>query len=192
MISHHLKVYKGDVNVSFGGFLHTPERGAIFQASKPYLQDATFFCFKERDSHSSFSRLAAPFHTIVWLINGILLFTVTIIILSTKKLSRKWRHFFIGGRLNRTPILNMWTAVLGYPITKLQNFGIFARTITLLWIILWLLIRSSYQGALYKHLQNPQFTSGFDTIAKIQASDCKIFAPPTVQLTIKRLFNEDR
>ena len=93
--------------------------------------------------------------------------------------------------------MNMWTTVLGYAvdnprIAEHRYFGTFARTILMLWIILWLLIRSSYQGALYTHLQAQRFTSAFDTIEKIQASDCKIIVPRVVQSTLKRLFNEKR
>lgn len=127
---------------------------------------------------------------------GALLFAAAIIILLTKKLNQKLRHFFIGGRLNRTPILNMWATVLGNPIenprfAERRYFGTFARTIALLWIILWLLIRSSYEGALYTHLRGQRFTSAFDTIQKIQNTDCKIFVPSVVQLTAN-LFDEKR
>lgn len=185
------------MNVTFGGFLYTPERGAILQASKPYLQDVTFFCFKQKDAYSAFTRLTSPFQDLVWFIIGVLLIATAIIILLTKKLNRKWRHFYIGGRLNRTPILNMWTTALGLPINNphiadRRYFGTFARTILILWVILWLLIRNSYMGALYTHLRGKRFVSAFDTIQKIQESDCKIIVPPIVKSTAEHLFGEER
>lgn len=185
------------MNLTIGGYLQTTDRASIFQASQPYIQASTIFCFKDKEIHSSFMRLTAPYHGSVWVIIGALLVAAAIIILLTKKLNQKWRHFYIGGRLNRTPILNMWTTVLGSPINnpriaERRYFGTFARTIVLLWIILWLLIRSSYMGALYTHLRGKQFTSAFDTIQKIQDSDCKVVASPLVQSTLKHLFTEER
>lgn len=185
------------MNVTFGGFLYTPTRAGLLQASKPYLQDVTFFCFKEHDAYSAFDRFTSPFQYFVWIIMGALLCVATIIILLTKKLSRKWRHFYIGGRLNRTPILNMYLTALGLPINnpriaERRYFSTFARTILLLWIMLWLLIRSGYQSILYKHLRGERFTSAFNTIHKIQESDCKIIVPPLVKSTATHLFSENR
>lgn len=139
----------------------------------------------------------APFQELVWAVSGAVLIAAAIIILLTKKLSQKWRHFYIGGRLNRTPILNMWMTVLGLPVnnprmTNKRYFGTFARTILIFWIVLWLLIRSGYQGILYTHLRGQRFTSALDTIQKIQESDCKIIVPPLVQATAVHLFGADR
>lgn len=191
------KLHKGDVNLSIGGYIQTPDRLSTFQASQPYLQASTIFCFNEKEVASSFTRLTASFQDLVWTIIGALLIAAAIIILLTKKLSRKWRHFYIGGRLNRTPILNMWTTLLGSPInnprfTYRRYFGTFARTILILWIILWLLIRGGYQGILYKQLRRQRFTSAFDTIQKIQESDCKIISPWVVRPALTELFTKER
>lgn len=119
------------------------------------------------------------------------------IILLTKKLSRPLRHFLIGGQLNRTPILNLWTSVLGNSISNPQmsnrrNFGTFARTLIILWIFLWLIVRNSYQGALYTYLQANRVSSPYNTINKIQKSDCKIIASRSGYRFIKNMFNVDR
>lgn len=185
------------MDFAIGGCLQSIDRATIFQTSQPYLQASTVFAFYEKELDSSFTRFTAPFRSFVWITIAALLFVASIIILLTKKLSRKWRHFYIGGRLNRTPILNMWTAAVGLPInnphiSERRYFGTFARTILILWIILWLLIRGGYQGLLYTHLRGQRFISAFDTIHKIQESDCKIIVPPVVQSTAVHLFGEER
>lgn len=88
--------------------------------------------------------------------------------------------------------------VLGNPIssphiTSTQYFGTFARTLMLLWIILWLVLRNSYQGALYNYLQSHRLSSSFDTIEKIQASNCKIITTVSgYMLFLKDMFSLDR
>lgn len=118
----------------------------------------------------------------MWLLIGGTLSLSIGMILLTKKLPRQWRHFIIGGRRNRTPILNMWNTVLGGPIcnSRMKHrrlFGTFGRTLLMLWILLWFVIRNSYQGSLYEFLQRHRFSSPYDTIEKIDDTNCKIFMP---------------
>lgn len=142
--------------------------------------EITVFNFIAVDS--PFTRLTAPFPLEIWLMIGGTLAAAIAMILLTKTLSRKWRHFYIGGRLNRTPILNMWMTVLGSPVcnprmTNRRSFGTFARTLLMLWILLWFVLRNSYQGSLYNFLQRHRFSSVYDTIEKIYEADCKILIP---------------
>lgn len=169
----------------------------FFSPSSPYLQSSMGFCYKEIDSVSPLARITAPFRIRVWIVMAVLLLIAIIIILLTKKLSRKWRHFFISGRLNRTSILNMWASLLGMPICNpriidRRYFGTFARTLTLLWMILWFVIRNSYQASLYTYLQSHRFTSAYDTIEKIQNSNCKVIVIPSGMSFLKDMFSQDR
>lgn len=87
--------------------------------------------------------------------------------------------------MNRTPILNMWNSVLGNSIANKhiaygKKFGILARTLLFYWIILWFILRNTYQGALYTYLQSNRVSSPYDKIEKVIESDCKIVIPPTV------------
>lgn len=109
---------------------------------------------------------------------------IKFIILLTKKLTRKWRHFYIGGQVNRSPILNIWTVdlvkgIANPRITSGRNHGTFARTLLMFWILLWFVIRSCYEGALFNKFQNNRIESPFDTVDKVRASDCNILATPT-------------
>lgn len=135
----------------------------------------------------------APFRFGLWLvICGTLILAIAILLLS-KWLAPKWRHFIIGGRLNRSPVLNMWTLILGNPhIISGRHIGTFSRTLILLWIFLWFVIRNSYQGALYNNMQSRRFTSAFDSIEKIQQSDCKILTTLGGYYVLKDLFGADR
>lgn len=190
-------MFSGEVNLTIGGYALSNERFLYFSPSNPYLQASMGFCYKETVEYLPFTRLASPFRPRVWIVICILLLITILIILLTKKLNKKWRHFFIGGQMNRTPILNMWASLLGMSICNPRiangrSLGTFARTLTLLWIILWFVIRNSYQGALYTYLQSHRLTSAYDTIEKVRASDCKVISTYSGYAFLKHLFTRDR
>lgn len=191
------KVFDGSAEFAIGGYILSKERTQLFSPTNPYLQASIGFCFKETKAYSPLTRLSAPFQYRVWIIIGSILFTSMVVILLTKKLSRKWRHFYIGGRMNRNPILNMWNSFLGMPIanrriSRGQNFGNFARTLTILWILVWLIMRNAYQGSLYTYLQSHRLTSPYDTVEKIRRSNCKILSTPSTYNLIRHIFSRDR
>lgn len=193
-----IKVLEGNAHLTIGGYILAKERTLLFSTSNPYLQASIGFCFKETDKTVSLMRLAAPFNTQVWCISGTFVMVSMITILLTKMMSNKWRHFFIGGRLNRTPIMNMWNSLLGNPISNQQiahgrRFANFARALTILWIILWFVMRQMYQALLYTHLSSNQLSSPYDTIEKIRNSDCKIIGTTAAyNILIKDFVNRDR
>lgn len=187
----------GETNFTLA--LMLPGRELNWSMSDPALYFPFEFIYKETDSDfdSSIYQLLAPLSPIVWFsITAFVLLTI-VIILITKKLTRKQRHFIIGGKRNRAPILAMWAIVFGLAvvnrrISKRKFFGTFARTLALFWIILWLIIRNAYQGALYSSLRGHHFTSPFDTVEKVNASDCKIITPLVGYVAVKHLFSHDR
>lgn len=138
----------------------------------------------------------APFQSSIWIAICLMIFASMIVILLTKRLSKKWRHYYIGGQMNRSPILNMWIYVLGLSIsnTKMsgRNFSNFARVLTILWTVQWLIIRSAHQGALYEYLHANRSTSPFDTIDKIRRSDCKVMTTASKYHLIKDIIPRDR
>lgn len=141
-----------------------------------YMHHSFIFAFSQRDLFATpLARLMAPFQGCVWISIACLIIISIVAILLTKKLSAKQRHFIIGGHLNRTPILNMMNALIGNVIpnqqmTKFQYFGVFARTLTILWIFFWLIVRNSYQGAMYEFLQSQRVNSPYDTVDKVRVS----------------------
>lgn len=99
--------------------------------------------------------------------------------------------------MNRTPILNVWAVFLGRAIANPQitsgrSFSNFARTLVLLWILLWFVIRSSYESALYSFLKDYRPPSPYDTIEKIIASDCNVIANVPGYSSIKHLVKKER
>lgn len=166
--------------MTIGAYLLTKDRAQWLSPSLPYFQTSIGLAVRENFiSASPFSQLAAPFNPFLWLIICIVLCTSMMIILLTKALPPRARHFFIGGRMNRTPILNMINLFLGGLLSNrtmrhLRYFGTFARTLTMFWILLSLFLRKSYEGTLFSFLQTHEAPSQCDTVEKVRSSDCKI------------------
>lgn len=155
----------------------TPSRNHYMMASDSYVHVALGFAvLPSFDVSTPLEKLLAPFTAHMWEISSLFVVLAVIIILLTKKLTRRRRHFIIGGYLNSTPILNMWNSFLGGGIgnprfSRARFLSTFARTLLAIWLIGCLIIRGSYQGALYGFLQREILSSPFDTIAKINESD---------------------
>lgn len=186
------------MNLTVGALMMIEERVRILSPSDWYLQSAMGFVYKEQNQHDELTNsLLAPFHQSLWLlVLGTLILPVPLI-LKTKMLTRKWRHFFIGGRVNRTPILNMCASALGRPISNpfFSNgrfFGNFARTLLIHWIIIWFFVRTSYEGILYNNLQSHQSSSPHDRVAKVINSNCKIVSAASTFGPIKDLVDFNR
>lgn len=174
------------------------ERVRVMAYTVSYSRNALLFAFIEKLQFATpLARLMAPFQSYVWICIAVLLAVSISVILLTRKLSARQRHFIIGGRVNRTPIMNMLNVLIGNVIANpIMNygtyFGIFARSLFLLWIFFWLVVRNSYQGSMFDYLQNQRGTSLYDTIDKVRLSNVHINVVSTGVSLIPESLNKKR
>lgn len=184
--------------MTVGTYAPSLERFMVMANTHSYIQSSFVFAFAQSTKNTTpMSRLLEPFQDNLWISIGILLIISMVIILLLKKLPERQRHFIIGGQVNRTPILNMWTALMGNVIpnprmTQIQYFGVFARTLCLLWIFFWLVVRSSYESSLYEFLQSQRVKSPYDSIEKVRLSNVKIYIISTAVPFIPDVFDRER
>lgn len=138
-----------------------------------------FVSLPSEDISTPLEKLLAPFSLNLWLCTCLLYLCAICTIIATKGLQSRQRHFIIGGRNNNTPVLNMWNTFLGGAIGnprfgQQRYLGTFARSLLIIWLLGCLVIRSSYQGALYDFMQRPRLGNLYDTIDKINRSKCKL------------------
>lgn len=167
--------------------------------SESYMQVTLGFAIlPSEDISTALERLLAPFSPILWITTGVSIGLAVIIISFTKKLTRRQRHFIIGGFRNSTPILNMWNSFLGGSIgnprfARARYLNTFARSLLIIWLISCLVLRGSYQGALYDFLQRERLSSPYDTISKINESDCNLVVMSTATSSLDKFyFSRDR
>lgn len=171
------QVLEGQVDLSIAVYTLALDRSHWMSPTIPYMYAPIVFAYKGTEFSLTLTVLLEPFRYHVWFSIFLLFFSSILIIFLTKTCNRRHRHFIIGGRLNRTPVLNLMNAALGNAVPKVNDiryFGTFARSLLMFWILTWLILRNSYGGALYKYLNNQKFESIYDTFEKIQNSDCQI------------------
>lgn len=172
----------------------TTSRDQYMKASQPYTQVSLGFAILPSDDISTpLEKLLAPFGKYVWLTTSVGVVLAAAIIYGTKVLSRRWRHFIIGGYLNTTPILNMWVVFLGGGIgnprfAKARYLSTFARTLFIIWSLGCLVVRGSYQGALYNFFQREILSSPLDTISKINESNCDLIVMSTATSSLEKFY----
>lgn len=156
------------------------DRVRLLSFSCSYMQHSFIFAFADDNLFETpLARLMAPFHDWVWISVLLLVIISILIILITKNLPRKHRHFIIGGYLNRTPIINMLNGLIGnvIPNRRMGNrqfFSTFARTLTILWLFFWLIVRNAYQSSLYEYFQSHRKHLPYDTVEKVRKSNATI------------------
>lgn len=184
--------------MTVGSYDSSLERIKIMSYSHSYMQHAFVFAFlKSKENSTPSTRLMAPFQHNVWISIAIILSASTCIILLSKKLPTRQRHFVIGGHMNRSPVTNMLNVMIGNaipnPKMKLNRFfGVFARTLFILWLVFWLVLRNSYQSSLYQFLQNQVQKSPYDTVEKVHSSGIKVNVIRTSINSVPQNFEEKR
>lgn len=191
------QVINGITNMTVGTHALSLERVLKLSHSVSYMQHSFVFAFAENNIFATpLSRLMAPFHASLWISILLLLIIAILVILLTKQLTEFQRHFIIGGRMNRTPITNMLTSLIGNNIANRSistiNFSTFARTLTLLWIFFSLIVRNAYQGSLYEYFQNQRIESPFDTVEKVRDSNVTIHLMKPATIFIPDTFDKRR
>lgn len=188
--SFTFQVMTGEANLTVGTYAYKALSNFFFTPSYPYMQlQLGFTITLGNDIQSPIEKLLAPFQEYLWLSLGICLCAAIGVILFSKQLDPARRHFIIGGKMNRTPMYNMMILLLGGGIgnrrlNKLKYFGTFARSLTLIWLLVTLVMRGSYQGALFGFLQRQVIESPYETTTKIFRSDCNLIIMSTAATSL--------
>lgn len=141
------------VNFTMFAAVNTVERSTEFTSSFPYAYASVVFIIPHGPPYTPLEKLALPFEKTVWCFVGICTgMAFTIISYLSGWCSKKCRNFVFGLN-NRTPFLNYINVMLGGSITS-EPVHNFARTIFSIWLVGSLVLRSSYQGALFRFIQS--------------------------------------
>lgn len=117
-------------------------------------------------SYSAFEKLFLPLSMETWYaICGFVVFALINITIAT--IQRKGMRAFVFGEDNGAPALNLINVLFGGSLVRCPR-RTFARALLMMWILCTLIIRTVYQGSLYKYLQAPKNYSAPSTIDAIQ------------------------
>lgn len=162
------------------GYYDVMKKSKHLIAGVDYMQVDLGFAYSDRlQFDAPLQRVFAPLAMTVWIIIGGMVCGAVVVILKTKNMTAAQRRFIIGGRVNRTPIYNMICIALGGNIANqhmrcLRYFGTFSRTLTMIWMLSFLILRNAYQCSLYDYLHTQKAPSCFESLAAIKQCGCNI------------------
>ncbi|XP_053699476.1 uncharacterized protein LOC128746453 [Sabethes cyaneus] len=152
------------------------ERIAILKPGVAHHVTRTVFVVPAGREFTSFEKLFGPLATDSWILIGAFTLVGLAVIGIVGVFSGEIQNF-VYGRGVSTPYLNLFGTFFGYSITRLPGRN-FARTILFLYIWFTMVLRSVYQGSLFKCLQNSHRYAPMSTLAEIERSSGLIYTIP--------------
>jgi hypothetical protein len=144
-------------------------RMKYFDSSVPYLNRPMLIALTPQPKLNFIEKFLSPFQTAVWIMLLLMFCTGVTVILVINLRLRFLKKYFYGHGVKH-PITNLIMAYIGQPQTILPMNN-FARFTLMLTLILCLIIRSLYQGYLYKFLQSDGRHKEPQTIDKLIEQD---------------------
>lgn len=146
------KLLNNETDLIFGDYFLKLDRLTWFDNTVAYFTSRLVYVIPPSAPFSSFQKLSAPFRKNVW-ISLLAFYTMaTLSILVIKRLSVEVKNIVFGSKAHY-PFTNMILITLGMSQRK-EPRGRFARTVFILFLMFCLVIRSVYQGSLYRFLQS--------------------------------------
>jgi ABC-type amino acid transport substrate-binding protein len=167
------EIYSKKAEVAFGGLYLNYNRFKMFDTSTIYFYVPQVFVMSLGKKLSNFEKLLLPFETSVWILIGMTIAAAFLVIFALKFASESLRVIFYGTGVHQ-PTINIVIAILGGSQPKLPSQN-FSRFLLSSFLILCLVVRNAYQGALFKFLQLDKHQKSVDSIDGMVKEDFDLF-----------------
>jgi len=161
----------------FGNINMKYDRVDIMDFCFGYYLEILVFVIPRGRPYTPFHKLLRPFHNFVWICILMVLMACVIVILILLFLPRKFKSFVYGENVT-TPFLNVIIAMYGGAQTILPKFN-FARSLLMMFLLFCLVLRSLYQGSLFKFLQANDNQPEVASIDEMAENDFKFYMIPS-------------
>uniref|UniRef100_A0A8W9BML7 Ionotropic receptor n=1 Tax=Phlebotomus papatasi TaxID=29031 RepID=A0A8W9BML7_PHLPP len=164
---------RGEVNFTIGAFATSAIRESCFTSTFSYKYTSLTLMIPPGRPYTALEELLMPFHLSVWIcIFGILITTTSVVVLA--KFWKPQKRSFIFGHGNNYPFISSINIFLGGSLrnTPRRNF---ARFLLMMWILLSLVLRSSYQAVLFGFLKEQRNFSAINSLDEMQKEGFKIY-----------------
>lgn len=166
-------VIEKEANFTIGYFATTAIRNKIMTSSYVYFTSNLIFIVPPGRLYSSFEKLFYPFKYIIWsLVTTI--FLCGFFVIAVLKFRSIRTQNFVYGPGNQSPCLNIVNIFFGGSLHLLPTRN-FARFILGVFMIYCFIVRSSYQGALFKFMQSESREQAVSTIEEMIQRDFKFY-----------------
>ncbi|KAG5681327.1 hypothetical protein PVAND_010774 [Polypedilum vanderplanki] len=146
------EVINKTTDIAIGDFFLKPTRIKFLDSSCSFLNYPVLLIVPKGEKLTAMEKLMRPFEPFVWMLLLISFLVGSTVIYVINYKVKKLKPFIFGYKVTQ-PLLNMLVVILGSQQKKLPKKN-FARFILMMFIILCLVLRSIYQGSLYKFLQS--------------------------------------
>lgn len=169
-------------SLSIGALGQTGVSLGLTVSTKAYIHMYLQFVFPYENPVTPFAKFLYPFQKQTWYYICLIFCLAGIVIIILKFTKRDTRNFIIGP--TNTPLFDLITIFLKNPITRIAPRN-FARTLTIHWMFLSLIISTAYQGTLFECLQRAESANPIYTIDELVKDGFKFLMP----VYHKRLFS---
>lgn len=145
--------------------------------SNAFYESKSVLFVTPAEAYTPYEKLFLPFDLQTWMFLVVTFFLTFLSIFTINRLPRIVQNFVYGTKV-KTPILNVWSIFFGIAQTKLP-IEIFSRFILILFIFFCLIIRTSYQGLLFKFMKTEPRHSPPKTIQDLIERNYTIYSPET-------------
>ncbi|XP_055910412.1 uncharacterized protein LOC129944774 [Eupeodes corollae] len=150
-----------------------------------YLSDYCIILSSKREKLPPITKLLFPFTFSVWLYVMIYFGAGALVALGAKWLADHVRDFILGS-MNRIALYNMFYTAIGGGVHRIPGTN-FARFLLCTWMLLWLVLRSGYQSALFNFIRMDISLPPPDNIDDVLKDNYRILLTPAVYKVLDKL-----
>lgn len=162
---------KRQTDAIIGDFFLRRDRTEVVDSSIPYFDSDLSFLVPRGRPYTSLESLLKPFQPVVWTLLAILILIAVLVIAIIKLQSMAVRQFVFG--IN-SPTMSLLAVIHGVALSRLPTRN-FARFLLMCFIMFCLVMRTLYQGSVYKFLQSDMRHKSVETIDDIVREDFKFY-----------------
>lgn len=146
-------------------FTRTTVEDDAFVIREPILSDEMSFLIPKGDFYTPFEKLFLPFSYGVWILL-ILAFVIATIVINILFAFPKKYQDFVFGRLVKYPVYNLYVAFMGGSQLVLPGRN-FARFLLMMFILFSIVIRTCYQGEMFRYMTTDEEKKEFQTFQEL-------------------------
>ncbi|XP_059223287.1 uncharacterized protein LOC106085013 [Stomoxys calcitrans] len=178
-------VAKREANITIFAYIYTAARSEAMLASESYATIPYVLAIPNGRPLTPFERLVKPFHYIIWICLSCTLFIAVVFIYMLRFIGKTRIINLVQGDRNQTPLTNLLSILYGISVHNNIPYGNFARFLFNSWVLYNLVLRSAYNGELFKMLHDGTTHNDVETIEQEVQKNYTIYTFPSLAKVIK-------
>lgn len=168
------ELYKNKSDFALGDFFLKANRIEYFEFSRTFQVMDLVWIIPPGRLYLPLEKLLQPFHEFVWILIAVILLIAILVIFIINYRFKKYKSFVYGTNVHH-PHINLLIAIFGAQQSPLPKRN-FARFILMMFLIFCLVLRNTYQGALYQFLQSEGRHKEVESIDEMIKNDFTFYA----------------